>query len=137
MIELSALVITILAACILAFMFNRKASEKPASKTPESISPASMPEIDAIAQAEPAIAPEAVRAVDHVLSAAHMPGRTVDLPAVLRDLDAVFPQIAIRPDTSIEEVQFNAGQRSLADWMRQQYLARGKQAGSMSKPLSI
>lgn len=75
----------------------------------------------------------------HVVPAHELQGmsRAVDLVAMLRDVDAVFPQIPVKPTSTMEEIQFNAGARHLADWMRQQYLNRGKPVGSMSKPPSI
>ncbi|MFM4961589.1 hypothetical protein [Aeromonas caviae] len=89
----------------------------------------------------PQVSAPAIDTAVHVVPASDMeafiPGRPVDLAALLRDIDRAFPQIPVKPTSTMEEIQFNAGQRSLADWMRQQYLNRGKQAGSMSKTPSI
>lgn len=59
--------------------------------------------------------------------------RSVDVAAALRDIDFVFPQLAVKPTSTMEEIQFNAGVRHLADWMRQQYLDRGRTAGTIAK----
>lgn len=85
------------------------------------------------------VIPEPVHVPVNVVPAHELQGmsRAVDLVTMLRDVDAVFPQIPVKPTSTMEEIQFNAGARRLADWMRQQYLNRGKPVGSMSKPPSI
>ncbi|BDA13755.1 hypothetical protein KAM339_022960 [Aeromonas caviae] len=108
------------------------------------VAPAPVP-----APAVPELTPEPVASVPVIPEPAHVPvnvvpahelqgmSRAVDLVAMLRDVDAVFPQIPVKPTSTMKEIQFNAGARHLADWLRQQYLNRGKPVGSMSKPLSI
>lgn len=108
------------------------------------VAPAPVP-----APAVPELTPEPVASVPVIPEPVHVPvnvipahelqgmSRAVDLVAMLRDVDAVFPQIPVKPTSTMEEIQFNAGARHLADWLRQQYLNRGKPVGSMSKPLSI
>ncbi|MFM5086981.1 hypothetical protein [Aeromonas media] len=133
MFDLTPLAIATVAVSAFAFWRMKRASKAPVLPAPAPAQPEDAP------QAEPENAPAPMQAdTVHVMPMAdYMPGRAVDLTALLRDLDSVFPQIPVRPTTTIEEIQFNAGQRCLADWMRQQYLARGKQVGSMSKAPTI
>lgn len=103
----------------------------------KAVSPSAPVPVEAAAPAVVPVIPEPVHVVPaHDLHSVQA-GRSVDLVAMLRDVDFIFPQIAIKPSSTLAEIHHNAGQRELADWLRHQYLARGKQAGSMSKPLSI
>lgn len=118
----------------------RKAARRFSRKAVSSSVPVPVEDVHAtIARNLPATIPEPVHAPVNVIPAHELQGmsRAVDLAAMLRDVDAVFPQIPVKPTSTMEEIQFNAGARHLADWLRQQYLNRGKPVGSMSKPLSI
>ncbi|HHQ4929085.1 TPA: hypothetical protein ACSP88_002523 [Aeromonas hydrophila] len=120
---------------------NMAASMVPTADRVAAVPVAPVPSVEEVLGYPQVSAPAADAAPVRVVPASEMeafiPGRPVDLSALLRDIDRAFPQIPVKPTSTMEEIQFNAGQRSLADWMRQQYLNRGKQAGSLSKTPSI
>ena len=44
----------------------------------------------------------------------------MELQAILSDLNEIFPPVNPTPDTSIEQIMYRAGQRSVVEWIQNQ-----------------